>query len=217
MGFLPVIAKLPTLLARIRQTADARHRRASRRARHHRQPRFHPSRRAARAARAARTAGRSTTSAPPFGRGGPGAPGRCAPMSIACWRCCRSSPRRTRGLGGPRCVYVGHPLIERLNELRPNADEARRRACRAAARRRAAGFAPFGDRAADGRFRRRAGALARDCGPFELVLPTLPHVESEVRARAAKVGGRRRASKSARRPSSPPFAPRAPRSPLLGR
>ena len=31
-------------------------------------------------------------------------------------------------LGGPRCVYVGHPLIERLSELRPNADEARRRA-----------------------------------------------------------------------------------------
>ena len=30
-------------------------------------------------------------------------------------------------LGGPRCVYVGHPLIERLDELRPNAEEARRR------------------------------------------------------------------------------------------
>ncbi len=30
-------------------------------------------------------------------------------------------------LGGPRCVYVGHPLIERLDELRPSADEARRR------------------------------------------------------------------------------------------
>ncbi len=30
-------------------------------------------------------------------------------------------------LAGPRCVYVGHPLIERLGELRPNEDEARRR------------------------------------------------------------------------------------------
>src|SRR6202042_2582511 len=30
-------------------------------------------------------------------------------------------------LGGPRCVYVGHPLIERLEELRPNAEEAARR------------------------------------------------------------------------------------------
>ena len=30
-------------------------------------------------------------------------------------------------LGGPPCTYVGHPLIERIGELRPNADEARRR------------------------------------------------------------------------------------------
>ena len=30
-------------------------------------------------------------------------------------------------LGGPRCVYVGHPLIEHLADLRPNADEANRR------------------------------------------------------------------------------------------
>ncbi len=30
-------------------------------------------------------------------------------------------------LGGPPCTYVGHPLIERIAELRPNADEARRR------------------------------------------------------------------------------------------
>ncbi len=30
-------------------------------------------------------------------------------------------------LGGPPCTYVGHPLIEQLQELRPNADEQRRR------------------------------------------------------------------------------------------
>ena len=30
-------------------------------------------------------------------------------------------------LGGPPCSYVGHPLIEELSELRPNADEAERR------------------------------------------------------------------------------------------
>ena len=30
-------------------------------------------------------------------------------------------------LGGPPCVYVGHPMIERIAELRPNADELRRR------------------------------------------------------------------------------------------
>ncbi len=50
-------------------------------------------------------------------------------------------------LGGPRCVYVGHPLIERLDELRPNAEEARRRAAEPPLDRRAAGLAPLRDRA----------------------------------------------------------------------
>jgi lipid-A-disaccharide synthase len=30
-------------------------------------------------------------------------------------------------LGGPACTYVGHPLSEQVDALRPNADEARRR------------------------------------------------------------------------------------------
>src|SRR5947209_15624476 len=30
-------------------------------------------------------------------------------------------------LDGPHCTYVGHPLAERINELRPSAEEARRR------------------------------------------------------------------------------------------
>ena len=30
-------------------------------------------------------------------------------------------------LGGPPCLYVGHPLVERVAELRPNADEMQRR------------------------------------------------------------------------------------------
>lgn len=33
-------------------------------------------------------------------------------------------PDAHRRLGGPDCTYVGHPLIERLAELRPKADEA---------------------------------------------------------------------------------------------
>jgi lipid-A-disaccharide synthase len=36
-------------------------------------------------------------------------------------------PQAHARLGGPTCTYVGHPLIERLAELRPNADEERRR------------------------------------------------------------------------------------------
>ncbi|WP_428562564.1 lipid-A-disaccharide synthase [Pseudolabrys sp.] len=36
-------------------------------------------------------------------------------------------PEAHRRLGGPACTYVGHPMIERIAELRPNTDEARRR------------------------------------------------------------------------------------------
>ena len=69
----------------------------------------------------------STMSARASGRGGRAGPRKCSPTSIACSASCRSSPRPIVRLGGPRCVYVGHPLIERLGELRPNPDEARRR------------------------------------------------------------------------------------------
>ena len=37
-------------------------------------------------------------------------------------------PEAHRRLGGPPCVYVGHPMAERLGELRPNPEEAKRRA-----------------------------------------------------------------------------------------
>ena len=30
-------------------------------------------------------------------------------------------------LGGPPCIYVGHPMIERVAEMRPNAEELKRR------------------------------------------------------------------------------------------
>lgn len=36
-------------------------------------------------------------------------------------------PKVMRELRGPPCTYVGHPLIEQLDDLRPNAEEARRR------------------------------------------------------------------------------------------
>src|ERR1700742_4081600 len=36
-------------------------------------------------------------------------------------------PAAHQRLGGPPCVYVGHPLVERLSDLRPNPAEAERR------------------------------------------------------------------------------------------
>lgn len=81
-----------------------------------------------------------------------------------------------RRLGGPPCTYVGHPLVERIAELRPGADDAARRVA----------DPPLilvlpGSRS--GEVRRLAGvfgaAIERvraQVGPIELVLPTLPHI-----------------------------------------
>ena len=94
-------------------------------------------------------------------------------------------PDAYRRLSGPRCVYVGHPLIERLGELRPSAD---------AARHPAAGpplivVLPGSRRSEITRlmpdFGGALAALRQRIGLFSLVLPTLPHIEREVRALAA--------------------------------
>jgi len=93
-------------------------------------------------------------------------------------------PAAHQRLGGPRCIYVGHPLIERLGELRPNAEEARRRETSPPS----IVILPGSRRAEIARLMENfGGALAlvsRNIGPIEAVLPTLPHVEAEVRARA---------------------------------
>ena len=89
-------------------------------------------------------------------------------------------------LEGPRCVYVGHPLIERLDELRPNADEARLRASEPPlivvlpGSRRSEVTRLMAD------FGGALGSLRQSVGPFSIVLPTLPHIEQEVRALAAR-------------------------------
>ena len=88
-------------------------------------------------------------------------------------------------LGGPPCIYIGHPLTERLSGLRPDADEAVRRrgdppivlvlpGSRSSEIRRL--LSVFGDAL--------AGVSAR-IGPMEAVLPTLPHLAAQVRAGVA--------------------------------
>ena len=106
-------------------------------------------------------------------------------MSIACWVCCRSSPRPIERLGGPRCVYVGHPLIERLADLRPNPDEARRRNAEPPVLVVLPGSRRSEIRRLMADFGGALGRLQEAIGPFAAILPTLPHIEAEVRARAA--------------------------------
>jgi hypothetical protein len=129
MGFLPVIKRLPQLLARIRETADAivaappdvlviidspdlTHR-------------------VARRARArCRSFPWSTTSAPRCGRGGRGARRRCAPMSITCSRCCRSSRPRTSALAGrpaPMSAIRSSSVWRTCARTRPRPPRARAR------------------------------------------------------------------------------------------
>jgi lipid-A-disaccharide synthase len=88
-------------------------------------------------------------------------------------------------LGGPPCTYVGHPLIERIGELRPNRDEAARRGAEP----------PLvlvlpGSRASEvsrlgGIFGAAVERVASRIGPVELVLPTVAPIEPQLRKAVA--------------------------------
>jgi lipid-A-disaccharide synthase len=88
-------------------------------------------------------------------------------------------------LGGPPCLYVGHPLIERIADLRPNAAESSRRAA----------DPPIvlvlpGSRASEIRrllaiFGAAIERVAARSGPMELVLPTVPHLLPQLREATA--------------------------------
>jgi lipid-A-disaccharide synthase len=89
-------------------------------------------------------------------------------------------PEEYQRLQGPPCSYVGHPLIEQLTSLRPNADERQRRD----------GAPPVllvlpGSRRSEIRHHLAlfGAALGRlgERTKFELVLPTMPHLEAMVR------------------------------------
>jgi lipid-A-disaccharide synthase len=88
-------------------------------------------------------------------------------------------------LGGPLCLYVGHPLVERIGELRPGAADGERRR----------GEPPVvlalpGSRS--GEIRRHlaifGAALERVFarhGPIEIVMPTVPHLAASLREATA--------------------------------
>src|SRR5262249_14867150 len=89
-------------------------------------------------------------------------------------------------LGGPPCSFVGHPLSERVTELRPSAEEARRRTA----------DPPIilvlpGSRAGEvahhlGAFGETMARLADRHGPLDVVLPTVAHLADEVRAQTSR-------------------------------
>lgn len=95
-------------------------------------------------------------------------------------------PEEYRRLGGPPCSYVGHPLIEQLDTLRPNRDEQTRR-----------DQAPPvllvlpGSRRSEIRHHMLAfgvtlGRLAAEGVSYDLILPTMPHLLEAVREGAKR-------------------------------
>jgi lipid-A-disaccharide synthase len=90
-------------------------------------------------------------------------------------------PEEYRRLRGPPCSYVGHPLTEQTGTLRPDADEQKRRteappvllvlpgSRRSEIRHHMAAFGETLDRLRD------------EGGAFELILPTMPHLQDAVR------------------------------------
>jgi lipid-A-disaccharide synthase len=88
-------------------------------------------------------------------------------------------------LGGPPCRYVGHPLIERIAELRPDAEEARRRRADPPVVLILPGSRSSEIRHLLGTFGAAIEQVAARSGPMELVLPTMPHLAAQVREAVA--------------------------------
>jgi lipid-A-disaccharide synthase len=89
-------------------------------------------------------------------------------------------PEEYGRLNGPPCSYVGHPLIEQIGSLRPNADEQKRREQQPPVL-----LVLPGSRRSEIRhhiaiFGEALGQLAAEGVAFELVLPTMPHLREAV-------------------------------------
>jgi lipid-A-disaccharide synthase len=95
-------------------------------------------------------------------------------------------PEVHRRLGGPPCTYVGHPLAEEVHDLRPDAEEARRRLAAPPVLLVLPGsrggeierlLAVFADTVA---------LVQEKVGPIEVVIPTIPHLVDPLRQGTAQ-------------------------------
>lgn len=97
-------------------------------------------------------------------------------------------PKAHAELGGPPCTYVGHPLGDRLRELRPGAQDAARRDSKPPVLLVLPGsrtsevtrlLAPFGETVRE---------TVAQAGPLDVVVPTVPHVARRVQEAVANWG-----------------------------
>jgi lipid-A-disaccharide synthase len=89
-------------------------------------------------------------------------------------------PEAYRRLRGPPCSYVGHPLTEQLSSLRPNAEEAKRRAASPPVLLVLPGSRRSEIRHHMADFGQALGRLQQQGIVFEVVLPTMPHLQEAV-------------------------------------
>jgi lipid-A-disaccharide synthase len=85
-------------------------------------------------------------------------------------------PEAHRRLGGPPCTYVGHPLIEQIEALRPNADEQERRNAKPPVLLVLPGSRRSEIRHHMATFGATLDLLQKQDAEFELILPTMPHL-----------------------------------------
>ncbi len=182
MGFVPVIKKLPTILARIRTTADAVIAAPPDVLVIIDSPDF--------THRVARRVRKRLPDLPVVNYVSPTVwawrPGRAPKMRAYVDHLLALlpfEPEAHRRLGGPVCTYVGHPLIERIGEMRPPADDPDLRNASPPTLL----VLPGSRRSEIERLSEDfGGAVARAverCGPLDVVLPAVAHLEGLIRRR----------------------------------
>jgi lipid-A-disaccharide synthase len=184
MGIAPVIAKLPTLLSRIRQTAQTIIQNPPDALVIIDSPDF--------THRVARRVKRALPNLPIIDYVSPSVwawrPGRAKAMRAyvdLVLALLPFEPAEYVKLHGPSCEYVGHPLIERTDQLRPDPIEAARRAAPPPL----IVVMPGSRRAIVSRliddFGEALKLLQNSIGPVDLLLPTVRHLEPLIRTRIA--------------------------------
>ncbi len=184
MGFLPVLANLKTLLARIGATADAAIARPPDLLVIIDSPDF--THRVARRIRA------RLPNLPVVDYVSPTVwawrPGRAKAMTAYVDRVLALLPFEPdvyRRLAGPPCDYIGHPLIERLTELTASDEEARARETGAPSIVILPGSRRFEIERLLETFGRAVAIIARARPDATFVLPAVAHLESDIRAAVA--------------------------------